>query len=266
MTHKLNMRYIFAFLFFLFLALPSSAATIPLNSLQSGDLIRGQTYNAVYYYGADGLRYVFPNDKTYFTWYSNFNTIKWLSDADLAKIQIGGNVTYKPGVKLLKINSDPKVYAVGIGGTLRQIGSEAVAKSLYGNDWNKKVDDLSDGFFANYKKGGLIELSSQFSVNSEQKEAVDINMDKRLKPPTVISIEQKGYNPPTVTIPVGTAMRWVNNADINQSASEWDGLWGSGTLKPAETFTRYFGPETGTWTYYSKYTPKEVMTGALIVK
>src|SRR5690349_3043752 len=69
------------------------------SSVNSGDLVRGQTYSAVYYIGADGLRYVFPNQKTYDTWYSNFNTVKFISDADLAKIQIGGNVTYKPGVR-----------------------------------------------------------------------------------------------------------------------------------------------------------------------
>ena len=29
-----------------------------------GDLIRGQAFSAVYYYGNDGLRYVFPNSNT----------------------------------------------------------------------------------------------------------------------------------------------------------------------------------------------------------
>ena len=37
------------------------------SDLDAGDLIRGETFTAVYYLGADGLRYVFPNDKTYFT-------------------------------------------------------------------------------------------------------------------------------------------------------------------------------------------------------
>ena len=118
-------------------------------SVSSGDLIRGTSFSAVYYMGTDGFRYVFPNDKTYFTWYSDFDDVKFLSDADLAKIQMGGNVTYKPGVKMIKINSDPKTYAVSAGGELRHVGSEALAVSLYGSTWNTKIDDVPDGFFSN---------------------------------------------------------------------------------------------------------------------
>lgn len=241
------------------------AATVPVSSLQSGDLIRGETLPAVYYYGEDGLRYVFPNDKTYFTWYKNFNDVKWISDKDLATIQIGGNVTYKPGVKMLKINSDPKVYAVSSGGTLRPVASEAVATALYGNDWNKKIDDVPDGFFPNYNMGGKIEFASQYGVSAEESGAKSINLDKDLKPATVIQIGNTGYTPSTTTIPVDTAVRFVNKGTINQSATEWDGIWGSGTLKPGQHFTRYF-KEKGTWMFYSNYTAKTVMTGALIVK
>ncbi len=253
-------------IFSLFFALPAYGATpIPVASLQSGDLIRGQTFSSVYYYGEDGFRYVFPNDKTYFTWYSNFDKVKWLTDKDLASIQIGGNVTYKPGAKMIKINSDPKVYAVSSAGILRPITSETIATALYGNDWNKKIDDVQDGFFPNYKIGGKIEFASQFSISSETAGAKDINMDKNLKPAIMISVGDAGYNPPTTTIDVDRAVRFVNEGKTNQSATEWDGTWGSGTLKPGQHFTRYFRKK-GTWTFYSIYTPKTAMTGALIVQ
>ncbi|MEK7615194.1 MAG: hypothetical protein AAB431_02310 [Patescibacteria group bacterium] len=251
--------------FFVLPLASNAAASVPLSSLQSGDLIRGQSLSSVYYYGADGLRYVFPNDKTYFTWYQNFNNVKWISDMDLAAIQIGGNVTYKPGVKMIKINSDPKVYAVSTGGTLHALDSEAIAKSLYGATWNKMIDDVADSLFPNYKIMSPIDLPSQYSAEAEKKDAVNINNDKNLHPAIVISIENSGYNLPTTTINIDTAVRFVNHASTNQSASEWDGVWGSGTLKPGEQFTRYFR-DPGTWMYYSKYTPKETMTGALIVK
>lgn len=257
---------LFLFVLSILSPIPTYAATlVPLANIQSGDLIRGQTYSSVYYYGADGMRYVFPNDKTYFTWYQNFNSVIWLSDNDLAKVQIGGNVTYKPGVKMLKINSDPKTYAVARGGTLRAIESEAIAKSLYGNNWNKMIDDVPDGFFSNYKKGGIIDLASQYSVSGEKADAESINRDKNLQAATVISIKQTGYEAPTTTISSGTAVRFTNTSSINHSATEWDSLWGSGTLKPGESFTRYF-IEKGKWTFYSKYAPKEVMTGTLIVQ
>ena len=62
--------------------------------------------SAVYWYGADGKRYVFPNEKTYLSWYADFSGVQTVSDADLASIMIGGNVTYKPGVRMLKITTD----------------------------------------------------------------------------------------------------------------------------------------------------------------
>lgn len=258
------MKNLFLIIFLFFLAFPAHAATVPVANIQSGDLIRGQTYSSVYYYGADGMRYVFPNDKTYFTWYQNFDTVKWVSDKDLASIQIGGNVTYKPGVKMLKINSDPKVYAVSGGGELRAILSEAIAKELYGADWNKQIDDVPDGFFSNYAIGGELEFATQYSVVSEKKDAVDINEDKNLKAPVVVNVTEKGYEPPTASVPSGQAVRWVNTGTTNQSVTEWDEIWGSGTLKPGQHFTRYF-VEKGTWSYYSLYSPKTIMGGALKV-
>ncbi len=119
----------------------------------SGSLIKSPAASAVYYCGGDGKRYVFPNDKTYFTWYANFTGVKTITPEELAAIPIGGNVTYRPGVKLLKIQSDPKVYAVDRHGTLRWITTDAIAKSLYGSAWAKQVHDLSDAFFINYKVG-----------------------------------------------------------------------------------------------------------------
>jgi plastocyanin len=260
------MHYFLFVIFVLFSAIPAYAATVPVSALESGDLIRGQTYSSIYYYGADGLRYVFPNDKTYFTWYKNFDNVKWISDNDLATIQIGGNITYKPGVKMLKINSDPKVYAVAGHGTLRVIESEMVAKKLYGDHWNKQIDDVPDGFFSNYKKGSDIELASQFSVSSEKATAVDINIDKNLKPALVISVKDNTYEPPTASVPFGQAVRWENTGTTNESVTEWDGIWGSGTLKPGQHFTRYFVGDKGTWNYYSIYSPKTTMGGALVVK
>src|SRR3989338_459764 len=121
-------------------AAPASAATLPMSQIQSCDLIRGASFPAVYYMCKDGFRYVFPNDKTYFTWYNDFASVKWISDADMTKIQIGGNVTYRPGKKMIKINSDPKTYAVGESGGLFWVTSEAIAISMYGTNWNKMID------------------------------------------------------------------------------------------------------------------------------
>lgn len=241
------------------------AANTPLTSLQSGDLIRGQTFNAVYYYGADGMRYVFPSDKVYFTWYKDFSNIKWVSDTDLAKIQIGGNVTYRPGIKMLKINSDPTVYSVSKNGTLHAIGSEQIANNLYGVTWNKQIDDVPDAFFGNYHIGSKIEFASQYSVASEKIEVSSINTDKSLSAPTLIEVTDSGYGTTTAYIKSGSAIRFLNTGTSAHSVTEWDHIWGSGTLQPGETFTKYF-IQKGTWTYYSIYDAKSKMTGSIVVE
>lgn len=119
----------------------------------SGTRVKIASSKAVYYCGADGKRNVFPNDKTYYTWYPNFSGVTTVSDEALAALPLGGNVTYRPGVKMVKIQSDPKVYAVDVRGTLRWVTSPEVAASLYGEDWMKKIEDVSDAFFINYKIG-----------------------------------------------------------------------------------------------------------------
>jgi len=241
----------------------ASAATIPLSQVQSGDLVRGQSFSAVYYVGKDGFRYVFPNDKTYFTWYSNFNTVKFITDADLAKMQIGGNVTYKPGVKMLKINSDPKTYAVSSGGTLRWVTSEAIAVSLYGANWNTKIDDVPDAFFSNYKKGPDLTQAGDFNVSAEQEGATDINDDKNLKAPTYVDIVDNQFSATTVTISAGTAVRWTNKGASKHTATATDLSWGTGTLENGQNFSRYF-KTPGTYTYFCSYHPS--MTATIIVQ
>src|SRR3989338_4863322 len=103
-------------------------------TINDGDLVKA-SLTTVYYYAA-GKRYVFPNEKTYKTWYTDFSGIKTITDAELAAMAIGGNVTYRPGVKMVKITTDPKVYAVSSGGVLRWVTSEDVAAAIYGSDWN----------------------------------------------------------------------------------------------------------------------------------
>jgi len=151
----------------------------PIAGLNFGDLIKAST-PAVYYYGADGKRYVFPNQSVYLSWYSDFNSVKTITDSQLAAIMIGGNITYKPGSLLVKITTDPKVYAVDSHGTLRWVKTEALAQSLYGNSWASKVVDVADVFFTDYKMGVAIEALSDFSPLDVKNAAESINMDKGL--------------------------------------------------------------------------------------
>jgi len=264
LTASLSM---FALLFALLGAVPSPASAqsiLPLDQIKSGDLVRGESLPAVYYYGKDGFRYVFPNDKTYFTWYENFDSVKWISDADLAKLQIGGNVTYKPGVKMVKINTDTKTYAIDEGGLLRWVKTEAAAIALYGENWNQMIDDVPDAFFANYLKNGEpIESLSDYNPELAEAAAANINEDKGLQSPIVIQIDDNQFIPSEVNVERGRAIKFINNDTVKHAATETESLkWGTGTLQPGEAFSRYF-EERGTHNYFDNYNPE--VTGSIVV-
>lgn len=122
----------------------------------SGSLIKVPSNSSVYYCGADAKRYVFPNAKTYATWYNDFSAVKTISEEEMSKISLGGNVSYRPGLKLVKVQTDPHVYAVDKNGSLRLMLTPAIAEKYYGKDWNKRVEDIPDAFFTNYKIGANI--------------------------------------------------------------------------------------------------------------
>ncbi|MHB8830666.1 MAG: beta strand repeat-containing protein [Patescibacteria group bacterium] len=141
---------------------------LPVNSLvKLPDDNNGATQedSAVYYIGSDGKRHAFPNSKIYFTWYKDFSGIRIITLDQLASIPLGTNVRYKPGSRMVKFTTDPKVYAVDANGVLRWVKTEAAAKALYGDNWNTFIDDLSDAFFSNYSFGKDIETSSDFNVS-----------------------------------------------------------------------------------------------------
>lgn len=132
---------------------------------------------AVYFFGSDGKRHAFPHEKVYFTWYADFSGVRTVSDAFLASLPLGSNVTYRPGVRMVKFTTDPKVYAVALGGELRWVQTEALAVELYGQNWNQMIDDVSDAFFANYRFGPNIATEEDFDPASEQSATVSIDDD-----------------------------------------------------------------------------------------
>ncbi len=179
-------RYFFLTVAISLFPLLAHAAAVP------GDLIKGSS-SSVYYLNADNKRYVFPTERTYTSWYADFSSVKTLSDAEIASFMIGGNVTYRPGVRLVKITTDPKVYAVSRGGTLRWIQTEDLARALYSTDWAKMLDDIPDAFFINYRVGSPIAAASDYTPASERDAIVTIQADKQTMvtptppPPTTAS-------------------------------------------------------------------------------
>lgn len=156
------MKSLLSFLLGLAVLLPAfsvaNAQEIPRQSL-----IRGSG-PAVYWYSSNGTRHVFPNEKTFLTWfpYHQYDRVIMLSDQALASINIGHNVVYRPGSRLIKITTDPRVYAVDGRGVIRWIETETVAAALYGQQWRSFIDDVPDAFFTNYSTGPSIRSVSDF--------------------------------------------------------------------------------------------------------
>ena len=123
-----------------------------------------QTDSTVYYLGVDGRRHAFVNSSVYFSWYCGFTGIRTISGNDLAKIPLGRNVGYRPGLRLVKFPSVPKVYLVQTGGVLRPIPDEATAAQLIGSDWNIHIADISEAFFTDYVVDG--EVVAPFDLRS----------------------------------------------------------------------------------------------------
>ncbi|HPF94946.1 MAG: hypothetical protein KC582_04460 [Candidatus Magasanikbacteria bacterium] len=138
----------------------------PVKAALQDVLIKSPNNSAVYYV-LDGKRYVFPNERIYKSWYIDFSTVQLVTDGELASYQIGGNIAYRPGTQLVKIESDPKVYVVAKQGVLHWLGTEGVAQELYGDDWAKKVHDLADAFFVNYSVGEPVYSSSDYVLDDQ---------------------------------------------------------------------------------------------------
>ena len=133
---------------------------------------------AVYYQGTDGQRHAFPNEKIFRTWYLDFSTVQTISDSEMASISLGENVHYRPGIRLLKFQTLPKVYALARGGVMRWVTTEGVAAAAFGSDWNQKIDDLSDAFVADYTFGADIVSATDYITSAEMNAASSIDADQ----------------------------------------------------------------------------------------
>lgn len=131
-------------------------------TLSGGDLLKASSGSAVYYFGVDSKRHVFPTEKIFLSWYYNFSEVKTISDTELASIPLGDNVTYRPGIRLIKVATDPRVYAVE-GTALRWITSEVIAEAIFGKNWAEQIDDLPDSLFMDYTPGEQIDQVGDYS-------------------------------------------------------------------------------------------------------
>ncbi|NBS41947.1 hypothetical protein EBS80_04815, partial [bacterium] len=59
----------------------------------AGDLVKCPDFSSVYYLAADGQRYVYPNERIFYSWNGGFDGVVDISCDDLAALPLGGAVT-----------------------------------------------------------------------------------------------------------------------------------------------------------------------------
>lgn len=145
-----------------------------------GQIVKVENRSTLYYVAADGKKYIFPNEKIYNTWFTGFKDVKTLTPEEFDAIPLGGNVMYRPGIVLVKSTDNPNVFAVGKDGLLRWIKNEIIAKKLYGENWNKLIDDMPGSLISQYKIGASINDSDEFDPDSEADNAKSIDENRGL--------------------------------------------------------------------------------------
>jgi len=72
---------------------------------------------------------------------------------------MGDPMLPQPGSVLVKIQSDPKVYAIDEGNVLRWVPDEDTANNVYGLSWADYVIDLDASTFARFSIGNNMATS-----------------------------------------------------------------------------------------------------------
>lgn len=115
--------------------------------VSAGEYVRSPSFSTVYFVTADFHRRPFFDTTTFFTYADSFDQVKTVTDATLTTLSLGSPMLPKPGVVLVKIQSDPQTYALGDAGpdgkpTLRPIPSETEAIRVFGPAWAEYVIDV----------------------------------------------------------------------------------------------------------------------------
>jgi hypothetical protein len=110
----------------------------------------------VYYLGEDGYRHPFVNEKVFFSWYEDYTDVQTISREVMTTWEMGENVTYKPGSRLVKFPTDRRVFVVGRAAMLYPLDTETVARHTWGRDWASEVEDIAEVFYRDYTIGETV--------------------------------------------------------------------------------------------------------------
>ncbi|MBI4458181.1 hypothetical protein HY633_04415 [Candidatus Uhrbacteria bacterium] len=122
-------------------------------AFMGGHLVKSNAKSTVYFAAEDGKRYFFPSEKQFRTWFQDFSSVRIVSTSALSAMPLGGSALYKPGSRLVKSATSPRVYVIGEDGKLHWITSMSFIENAFGLNWVSKLDLMNDSLFVDYGIG-----------------------------------------------------------------------------------------------------------------
>ncbi len=147
--------------------------------IRPGDVVTTNNLPNNYYVGVDNKRYVFTTQQSYDTWYPKASPVKLLEQKKLETVPLGGNVTYRPGMRVITFDTDPSYYVVASGGVLKKI-TQQLLRSIYGNNWRQRLDTLPEYYRADYSLGVPVKNMNDYDAVKEFETSKTISIDKGL--------------------------------------------------------------------------------------
>lgn len=134
---------------------PAAALAQSEVELEPGDLYTVPGDSAVFILTEDMEAMYFPNAEVFFTWFENFDGVNVISPEQSGAYPLADTpgVNFRPGSRLVKITTNPRVYAVGPDNMRHWIPSGEVAEELYGPAWASIVRDVHVYHWANLEDG-----------------------------------------------------------------------------------------------------------------
>lgn len=130
-----------------------------LEGIQVGDFVRTEQSSTVFIISSADERRAIVDTNTYFTYEDSFKKVKLISPEEIANFRLTGLILPKEETVLVKIQSVPTVYSLGVNSLdaysplLRKIEDEGLAIDLYGEHWADYVIDIEATFFTRFGAG-----------------------------------------------------------------------------------------------------------------
>jgi hypothetical protein len=143
------------------------------------NLIKTVDDPAVYVIDDNGNKRLFVNSPTFWSHYSgswsdikhngNSIVVRTISQEDFDNINIGANISVKPGVNLIRFQNSPRVYIVFGDNNLKYItNTEAI--NLFGSSWQDRLVTIQNGFENDYTRNndGFIDSDNDGIVDDAE--------------------------------------------------------------------------------------------------